>query len=873
MVSDLWSLHGDGRPVVGRLVREAIIGRLLEDGLEPELADAARTPGFAALLSRLVQSPLLESCRRPTGLKGVDSGILDFLQRYQSDLAHACLVERACASERIAALAPRLDGPLGVIRFDTLSTGEVRLIKGLSARNEVSVALTWASACAPTVANDPLVALMAPLASEHLVLPEPAPVGEIAMLAGSLYGPPKSILSAGEVSTGLASGIEAEATLVSRAARTEIDSGVAPERIAVVFPGFDGRLDVLKAALRSAGVPAEFDVRIGFGATGFGRAYRGLLSLACGVGGRSEAMEYISSIYSGVEPERAQALDRQWRSRRTTSPAALLSSLIDLGGPCARAPLAARRAAASVLRPDMQSDWQEMADSLLGWGAAGGRGGQSAIEDGRAYQAVMRSIAEMSRAAPSEFSAMDVLRALGQLSATGDSSESTGYVQVCEASAIGARRFDVVIIGGLTEAEYSAARRDSLEGELLAAMGEPVALNTGDLARLRFYALVSRARKRLVLVRQEADSDGRELRASALWEDALDVYRPVGAHIDDQALSPAPQERLVRSDLVDLAPALTSERLTRRAAASEMVFRNPERQSVDSGPGREALGSSRSFSATEVEAYLACPYRWFYQRVVRPTEIDRELDARELGSLAHRALAAFYGRMSQMGSMPRVTPDNSEAALALFDEVAQAERGRLSWSSGLAEEMAIGRALGGARAVVGQDALFLPSYMPSHMELSFGRDGSFEFAGGAFAGRIDRVDSGSDAVFVTDYKSSKAVSGWAKFEPEGKVQAVVYALAAEHELGLPVSGSVYRSMSGGVLRGFWRHDLLGEMPQGMCADDALDAEGYLQLVERTSERTSEAIEGMRAGRVEREPRVKGACLYCAVAGLCERAAS
>ena len=78
-------------------------------------------------------------------------------------------------------------------------------------------------------------------------------------------------------------------------------------------------------------------------------------------------------------------------------------------------------------------------------------------------------------------------------------------------------------------------------------------------------------------------------------------------------------------------------------------------------------------------------------------------------------------------------------------------------------------------------------------------------------------------------------------------------------------------MRSGKVRGFWRSDLLGRMPPGMCEDDALDAEGFAALVARTGERVGVAIAGMRGGRISRTPVVKNACTHCAISAMCEGA--
>jgi ATP-dependent helicase/DNAse subunit B len=297
---------------------------------------------------------------------------------------------------------------------------------------------------------------------------------------------------------------------------------------------------------------------------------------------------------------------------------------------------------------------------------------------------------------------------------------------------------------------------------------------------------------------------------------------------------------------------------------------SPERGAVLGDRGLSALSSARSFSATEIESYLACPYRWFYERVVRPEEIDEALDARGLGTYAHALLAQFYRRLPEELGCDRVTATRLEDALELFGQVAADER-PVGAPHGLSEEMQLANAVAWARSVVGQDAVLLPDFAPDVVEFAFGDAEPFLFAGDLFRGRIDRIDASPTSVFVMDYKSSRDVTHLRDFEAGGKVQAVIYACAATRALGKPVSGSVYRSMRSGRLGGFWRSDLLDTMPAGMCEDEALDAPGVAELVARTEERVAGAIAGMRGGRVPRTPAIKGACTFCSLSTTCEGA--
>lgn len=872
LTRELWSLYGDGRRVTDSSTRDALLRRVLREGVEPELAQPAGTPGFSRLVGRIAQHCSVDAPPL-AGLGGPSASVAPLIGRYREALADAGLVESGWLGELIARISPRISGPLGVARFDTLTSQELRLLTGLAQDNDVTVALTWEAGFAPTRVNDRAVALLSDAAAEHVELAEPPALGEIEQLGRALYGGPAEMEATGAVATGLASGGEAENALAARFVADEIAAGVPAERIVIAFRSVARRADGLEKALLARGVTADLSVMQPLRATQFGRAFYSLLALALGRGGRTEAMAYIASPYSGVAARAVHEQDRWWRTNRVSEPGALLTAIGKLGVAAARAVGLVRRVAGAPLSSASYREWQELADILLD-SALGGvleHGlGRDGARDAAAHQAVVRALAAMARGAGEPMDAAEVFAAFSAIQVRGDTEEAPGRVQVCDFDRVGARRFDVVILGGLTESEVSVASRDTLEDELQAGISGQSEGEEGDRIRLLFYSLVTRARTRLYLVRQEADSEGRERRASALWDDALDVYRPVGATADDLAVEPPPSVRIARDDIDELAPALTLSRREARSAIGNLRLRELERGVVSSSEGLAALANATVFSATEIEAYLECPYKWFYERVVRPEEIDRALDARELGTRAHGLLAAFYRRVAEQPGRQRVTREWLSEALALFDEVAAAEKSRIA-AAGLSEELAAARAVAWARNVVGQDASLLPEFVPEMVEFGFGDEQAFSFAGSPFHGRIDRIDRGATSVFVTDYKSSRDVPGLAKFEGEAKVQAVVYACAAREAVGMPVSGSVYRSMRSGRLRGYWRSDLLGEMPQGMCQDDALDAEEFAALVARTEERVASAIAGIRAGRVARTPAVKDACAYCSIAAFCEGA--
>jgi hypothetical protein len=868
-VRDLWALYGDGRRVVGRHARDAVIAAIVADGVGAHLEPLAQSPGLPRLLSRIA-SESSGSDEAGAECEGLARAVRDLLGRYRRALDARGLVEARWAQERLAQLAPGLCGPVGLMRFDTLAPDQAQLLLGLAESNVVDVALTWEADFAPTRANDATVGLLERGASEHVRLSERAPAGEIGQLARGLYCGPLGIEAKGEVVAGLASGAEAEAALIAEYVSDAVIEGVPAERIIVAFPSAASSIGAVEPAFRAVGVPLEFVGAIPLSGTPYGRAFSSLVAWASGTGDHQDGMTYFASPYSADSAADAHAWDSDARQRRTPRPeASALSSAGPRNGGDRRAE-AARRVCPQGPSAANVCVWQNIADGLLASGAGGGRrsGNEHAQTDGAAYQAVSKALSEMAEVRDVRFGPVEVLRALAGVRVRQGSGEPCGRVQVCDYADIGSRRFDVVVLGGLTESQITTRVRESPEDELGFGSQREALSASGDVARAHFYGLVSRARRRVFLTRQDSDSEGRELQASPLWEDVFDAYRSPGA--TDGRTPTLPVKRIARAEIQRSAPTFTRGRRQARAAGG-IRFSDVARSRLGAADALVGLARQQVYSASQVETYLRCPYRWFYESVVRPEEIDREFDARELGSLAHKLLAEFYRRLADDGTRLRVTQDWRVEALALFDEVAKELTADVAGSGSVSDALAVARATTWGRSVIDQDAGFLPDFVPAQVEMRFGTDEPFEFAGVPFRGQIDRIDAGPTSAFVTDYKSSPEVPGIARFEREGKVQAVVYALATEAMLGNPVSGSAYRSMTSGRLRGLWRQELLGEMPQGMCEDDGVSEAGFSELVSATEERVASAVEGMRAGRIEAVPLVKGACSRCSIGAVCKGA--
>ena len=393
-------------------------------------------------------------------------------------------------------------------------------------------------------------------------------------------------------------------------------------------------------------------------------------------------------------------------------------------------------------------------------------------------------------------------------------------------------------------------------GDAISALGvTPRMQSAAARERLLYYEAVTRAKLRLTLVRQESDDEGEDVPPSVFWDETLDLYRdPIGG----PSSSGLPEQRRVTvADLGELAPTATAR--PHRTAPQGVITD----EDLGAGLTREV------FSVSDIEAYLACPYRWFHSRVVAPGTLDLEIDARTRGTLAHDALAEFYRRVPAELGVERVTPGVVADAVGLAERITADVLAGAGRPRNLDEEMALSTIGPLVTRLVARDATFLPDWRPVEVEWAFGMDDEpYDFGDFLLRGRVDRIDDGPAGLVVIDYKTgSSSIAPQARMLSDGKVQMPLYAAVASARLGRQVAGGLYRSLSKRLDRGF----VLGEASGGaFTRTDVVAAEDIEKLIRGAVALAREAVEGMRAGRIAPKPSPE-ACRICIAAGFCAEA--
>lgn len=158
----------------------------------------------------------------------------------------------------------------------------------------------------------------------------------------------------------------------------------------------------------------------------------------------------------------------------------------------------------------------------------------------------------------------------------------------------------------------------------------------------------------------------------------------------------------------------------------------------------------QSFSASQLDTYLACQIRFYYQNVLRlreRREATDELDDRDIGSLVHRILSEFF---KPAMNRPLSSNDLEETRLEeIIDRCFREEYGD--------------DPVGSVHFFRKQVSLHLKKFMKTHQQSIIGNHEVIvqglevaleaELGGVLFNGRIDRMESRDGKTFIIDYKT------------------------------------------------------------------------------------------------------------------------
>lgn len=470
----------------------------------------------------------------------------------------------------------------------------------------------------------------------------------------------------------------------------------------------------------------------------------------------------------------------------------------------------------------------------------------STLADRAAWNRLMESLAAgdqlaewLGQAAPvlDRREAFEALLDILQTEQIGHAGDESGYVRVLSAASVRSLQIPYLFLAGLSEKAFPPPdREDRLYSEAdyvrLIEAGLPLVARSerNREEMLLFYEALTRATKRLYLSYPALDASAQPLSPSPYLTEVEQACGGRLARTELADLSPVPRDEdplsardfrvravatALEGNVALLAgfvraasgeslaspsqerPVLARSCVENVLAGLEMNHRRQERERFGPAEGmlqgkaaRHYLSArypqQRTFSATELEQYATCPFRFFLERVlnVKPLEdLTLEIDAMQRGLLAHDVMAIFHRRVNERLGRPG-SPMELDAeefdhllAAALDEASPPAPSNPVEVALREIDRRQVRQWLGTYRAQCGKyDQQWTDCespFVPEVFEISFGRgdapplstDRPLEICAGQqvirLSGRIDRVDTGVVAghtVFnVLDYKTGGSI--------------------------------------------------------------------------------------------------------------------
>jgi RecB family exonuclease len=586
-----------------------------------------------------------------------------------------------------------------------------------------------------------------------------------------------------------------EEELIAVARQIKLEKAFDPFSAAVVFNRPLPYLYLADAVFGAAGIPFDTYDALPLAAEPFAAALDLVLEFAVSQFTRASLVALLRSPHfdltlSNAPFDRAAiaALDRALSEARYLGELDRLRRFAESrpSDDAVAAPLNAAIAAADMLRPLLDAAPASKQLSVVIEFVSAYSRPPSSDRDRRAQTAVLNILTAMAGASAdhddrnvtSQELATDIRRWIEE--ETFAPLSSNRGVQLVDAQAARFGDFDDLFVVGLIEGEWPERPRRNVfyPPALLATLGWPSERDRRGAADALFVDLLRSARERVRLSAFSLDDEALVEPSSMLGE-AARARLPI---VDAGAL---PAVRIFGDEALSLDP-IAVEALDDEARRWAMLRLSRTAVTDAAFHGSAGPRPPRHLSVSSIETYLACPFRYFGQHVLRLEEEpddDEVMDPKKQGQFIHDVFERFFAEWQDRGR-GAITSESLGDAHALFAEIVEELVSTLPEAEAAIERT---RLLGSPVAPGFADAVFrMEAEQPIAVVerlLEYRLRGEFEFVGSERArtilldGVADRLDLLADGtVRLIDYKLSSAP------QRSRALQLPVYAICAEQRL-------------------------------------------------------------------------------------------
>ena len=973
---DQWKLYGNSDRLLSTTLRKVFFQQVLDGMSADELGSLNAGKGTVELLSKLAPEYLteLDQIMTSSQLSAGQMNACKVLERYKVLLEEKSYVEVCQCLDYLLQSIPAQGAALIFSRVEDLSEARLKFVRKLSQKREVTFSLYVPEGPAGYAAEQQLELVGGP-GCDCRVDAELAPAAksqELNDLLARVFRAKEGneVTPSGAVTFLSPLGQLAEAESISRYISQCVESG---SKSFVVYTSNPQKVwEALSQKLAAKGIAAHYKRSVRIQDSLAGRAFASLIDAYATLSERAELeknidyqasehqmgdmswwpprtlTDYLISPISGISVERAWMLDKSWRGNRTLyatrvletlSKAAMSSRLcaetiksLELGriGSAAQRIIEYLSAEAS----DEQSEAAQSEEALL-----------QNQESLKVMSKIVSSAQELHEAGlkltPQTLkSFIDLCKDQSVMMPVSNGIKSDIQVliaPVSQAHSFEPHMFDTVIFQGMDTLNFGVKASDGALQEFVRHASKTPKVSEFARYQRDFYTALTTASTSVAFEKVEQK----------------DVFNAV-ALSEVKACYPkdyAKKTGLVRGEeevLVNLLPQASDQERVAELPTIESGEIDPKLKNIVVLPRhltRETLEQelhglievSREglplLSASQIETYLECPYKWFTQRRIKISQVDTEFAPMQMGTFIHRVLelthatllaealgcdvaevdSAVEPMLLQDVDGSRITSDNLDHAKQVldicfaqvwdeqFNNINRASSNELIPHS-IQERKQVENIRKELKNLLEFEASHFIGYQPRFFELRFGREENVvEYAGAQFTGSIDRVDVNAHGqALIIDYKHKgtndlKAYSAKLSLDSElskeilpRHVQSAIYAQIMRKQLikyKLEPVAAIYLgtkeqkdkpsfALAGMATEAATEHIWNMHPEDKKLRDQAVmvvsqNSAEFADYLDAWENLIAQKVQAMLSGDVRANPCDKDACKYCPVK-LCDK---
>lgn len=973
---DQWKLYGSSDRLLSNTLRKVFFQQILDGMSADELGSLNAGNGTVELLSKLAPEYLteLDQIMASGQLSAGQISACKVLERYKALLEEKSYVEGCQCLDYLLQSIPAQGAALIFSRVEDLSEARLKFVRKLSQKREVTFSLYVPEGPAGYAAEQQLELVGGP-GCDCRVDAELAPAAksqELNDLLARVFRATEGneVTPSGAVTFLSPLGQLAEAESISRYISQCVESG---SKSFVVYTSDSQRVwDALSQKLAAKGIAAHYKRSVRIQDSLAGRAFANLIDAYVTLRERAELeknidyqasehqmgdmswwpprtlTDYLISPISGISVERAWMLDKSWRGNRTLyatrvletlSKAAMSSRLcaetiksLELGriGSAAQRIIEYLSAEAS----DEQSEVAQSKETLL-----------QNQESLKVMSKIVSSAQELHEAGlkltPQTLkSFIDLCKNQTVMTPVSNGVKSDIQVLIApvnQAHSFEPYMFDTVIFQGMDTLNFGVKASDGALQEFVRHASKTPKVSEFARYQRDFYTALTTASTSVAFEKVEQK----------------DVFNAV-ALSEVKACYPkdyAKKTGLVRGEeevLVNLLPQASDPERVAELPTIESGEIDPKLKNIVVLPRhltRETLEQelqglievSREglplLSASQIETYLECPYKWFTQRRIKISQVDTEFAPMQMGTFIHRVLELTHATLLaealgcdvsevdlavepvllQDVAGSRITSDNLDHAKQVlgtcfaqvwdeqFNNINRASSNELIPHS-IQERKQVENIRENLKNLLEFEASHFVGYQPRFFELRFGREENVvEYAGAQFTGSIDRVDVNAHGqALIIDYKHKgtndlKAYSAKLSLDSElskeilpRHVQSAIYAQIMRKQLTkykLEPVAAIYLgtkeqkdkpsfALAGMATEAATEHIWNIRPENKKLRDQAVmvvsqNSAEFADYLDAWENLIAQKVQAMLSGDVRANPCDKDACRYCPVK-LCDK---